>query len=110
MDPSGFYYKINDPGTDPKPGDLCTTIAAFYRVGYFNGVGIDSTAGTPAVFLLGNVIPGWQKAIPLIGTNGNMDIYIPPSLAYGSSDYQVGDIIIRGNSYLVFHVVLAQVQ
>ena len=110
MDPSGFYYKINNEGTGAKAKDLCTTIAAYYKIGYFSRPAFDSSVSSPAVFLLGNVIPGWQKAIPLVGTNGNIDIYIPPSLGYGSNDYSAGGITIPGGSYLVFHVVVAQIQ
>ena len=109
-DPSGFYYKINNEGTGAKAKDLCTTIAAYYKAGYFSGPAFDSSVASPATFLLGNVILGWQKAIPLVGTNGNIDIYIPPSLAYGSNDYSAGGITIPGGSYLVFHVVVAQIQ
>lgn len=110
MDPSGFYYKINNEGTGVKAKDLCTTIAAYYKIGYFSGPAIDSTEASPAVFLLGNVIPGWQKAIPLVGVNGNIDLYIPPSLGYGANDYTVGNITIPGGSYLVFHIVVSEIQ
>lgn len=108
--PSGFFYKINNAGTGTKAKDLCTTIAAYYKIGYFSGRAFDSTSASPAVFLLGNVIPGWQKAIPLIGVNGNMDLYIPPSLGYGANDYTVGNITIPGGSYLVFNVVVSEIQ
>ncbi|MEO9023294.1 MAG: FKBP-type peptidyl-prolyl cis-trans isomerase [Ginsengibacter sp.] len=110
-DPAGFYYKINKAGTDPKPKDLCSAIAAYYTLTYFNGVIIQSTqSGAPAVFQLSNVITGWQKALLLVGQNADIDIYIPPSLAYGPDDYTAGNTTIPGNSYLVFHVVVAQVQ
>lgn len=109
-DPSGFYYRVNNEGTGAKAKDLCTTIAAYYKIGYFAGPAFDSTASSPAVFLLGNVIPGWQKAIPLVGVNGNIDLYIPPSLGYGANDYTVGNITIPGGSYLVFNVVVSEIQ
>jgi FKBP-type peptidyl-prolyl cis-trans isomerase FkpA len=113
--PSGFYYTINDQGDGPSPTGLCSTVAVFYRGGFFNGKGFDSSAtGAPAIFQLGQVIPGWQKALPLIAKSGDMAMYIPPSLAYGSKPVinpdNPLDTVIPANSYLVFHVVMADVQ
>ena len=114
MDPSGFFYKINEPGSGPTVKDLCTTVAVFYKGTFFNGKVFDSTStGTPAIFQVGRVIPGWQKAIPLIAKGGDITLYIPPSLAYGSNNVvnpNTGDTIIRANSNLVFHVQLADLQ
>lgn len=107
-DSSGFFYTINQPGTDPKATGPCSNIATYYRGGFFNGTGFDSTvSGNPAIFPLGGVIPGWQKGIPLVGTGGSINLYIPPSLAYGAEDTkypQTGQVIIPANSYLVFQV------
>lgn len=112
--PSGFYYTINNPGDGLSPTNLCSTVAVFYRGGFFNGKGFDSTAtGAPAIFQLGQVIAGWQKALPLIAKGGDIMLYIPPSLAYGAKpviNKTTGDTVIVANSYLVFHVVLADVQ
>ena len=113
-DSSGFFYTINNPGTDPKPKDLCTTVAAFYRGGFFNGSGFDSSAsGNPLIFQLFQVIPGWQKGISLVGKGANINLYIPPSLGYGSKDVtdpSTGKVVIPANSYLVFQVSVADIQ
>jgi FKBP-type peptidyl-prolyl cis-trans isomerase FkpA len=111
--PSGFFYNINQPGSGPTVTNLCTTIAVFYRGGFLNGTGFDSTNGNPAIFQLGQVIPGWQKAIPLIAKSGDITLYIPPSLAYGSkavTDPNTGNVVIPANSNLVFRVVVADIQ
>jgi len=113
MDPSGFFYKINNEGTGSKATSLCSTVAVYYRGGFLNGNGFDSTSGNPAVFQLGQVIPGWQKALPLIATSGKITLYIPPSLAYGSKEVKdpaTGRVIIPANSNLVFDVALVDVQ
>jgi FKBP-type peptidyl-prolyl cis-trans isomerase FkpA len=113
-DSSGFYYTINQPGSGKGDTSLCTTIAAFYRGGFFNGNGFDSSAsGNPIIFQLFQVIPGWQKAIPLVGTGGNINLYIPPSLGYGAKDVtdpSTGKVVIPANSYLVFQVSVAAIQ
>lgn len=109
--PSGFYYKINTPGTTTSIKDLCTVVAVNYKGSFFNGNGFDSTTTEPAVFQLGQVIDGWQKAIPLIGTGGSIDIYLPPSLGYGASERKDrdGNVVIPANSFLVFHIELVGV-
>lgn len=111
--PSGFYYTINVHGDGTSATSLCSTLAVFYRAGFFNGKGFDSSAtGTPAVFQLGRVIPGWQKGLPLIARGGDITLYIPPSLAYGSKPVtdSLRNVVIPANSNLVFHVVIADVQ
>lgn len=113
MDPSGFFYIINQPGSGPSATSLCSTIAVYYRGGFLNGVGFDSTlSGNPAVFQLGQVIAGWQKAIPLVAKSGDITLYIPPSLGYGATDVKddTGHVVIPANSNLVFHVKVADIQ
>ncbi|MEO6838425.1 MAG: FKBP-type peptidyl-prolyl cis-trans isomerase [Ginsengibacter sp.] len=107
-DPAGFYYTINNPGTPPAVANLCSTITVFYKGSFFNGAVFDSTTtGNSATFELGQVILGWQKGIPLIKNTGDITLYIPPSLGYGSEPYpNTGPIVIPANSYLIFHVVL----
>ncbi|MGN6532737.1 MAG: FKBP-type peptidyl-prolyl cis-trans isomerase [Ginsengibacter sp.] len=113
-DSSGFYYTISNPGTDPKPKDLCTMIAANYKGSFFNGNVFDSSgAGNPLVFQLIQVITGWQKGLSLIGKGGSINLYIPPTLGYGSeakSDPYTGKVVIPANSYLVFEVTIADLQ
>ncbi|MEO8823846.1 MAG: FKBP-type peptidyl-prolyl cis-trans isomerase [Ginsengibacter sp.] len=111
--PSGFYYKINELGDGPSATTLCSTLAVFYRGGFFNGKGFDSSAsGRPAIFQLGQVIAGWKKGLPLIKKSGDITLYIPPSLGYGSKAVtdSAGKVVIPPNSNLVFRVVLADVQ
>lgn len=111
--PSGFYYNINTPGDGPSPTTLCSTLAVFYRGGFLNGKGFDSTSsGSPAIFQLGQVIAGWKKGLPLIKKSGDITLYIPPSLGYGSDEKKdsAGNVLIPANSILVFRVVLADVQ
>lgn len=105
--PSGFMYIIKEQGSGPSVTNLCSTIKVNYKGMLFNGDVFDSTQpGAPASFALGGVIVGWQKGIPLISKGGKINLYIPPSLAYGSKDItdNAGIIVIPGNSYLIFEV------
>lgn len=112
ISPSGFAYKIKEQGSGPSVTNLCSRITVNYRGGFFNGVGFDSTqSGAPAYFELGGVILGWQKGIPLLKQGGKIDLYIPPTLGYGSRDIRdnANNIIIPANSSLVFEVEVLRI-
>lgn len=109
--PSGFMYKIKEQGSGPSVANLCSNITVHYKGRFFNGTGFDSTTVSPAVFPLGGVILGWQKGIPLVNQGGKIDLYIPPSLAYGYEDIKdnSGKVVIPKNSYLVFEVEVLKI-
>ncbi|MDQ6842949.1 MAG: FKBP-type peptidyl-prolyl cis-trans isomerase [Bacteroidota bacterium] len=110
---SGFFYKINAAGSGTGVSNLCTTVAVTYKGQFFNGKVFDSTeTGLLANFQLGEVIVGWQKGVPLVSKGGNIDLYIPPSLAYGAGARRdnLGNIVIPANSYLIFNVHVVDIQ
>lgn len=112
-DSTGFYYSINNPGSDLKPKDACTAIAAFFKGSFFNGQTFDSTSTQPFIFNLYQMIPGWQQSLGRVGKGGSITLYIPPSLAYGAKDVtnpSTGQVVIPANSYLVFQVSIADLQ
>ena len=113
QDPAGFYYIINNAGTGISISNLCSTLSVSYKGTYFNGTTFDSTAANQvATFQLGQVIVGWQKGVPLINKGGEITLYIPPTLAYGPNDVKdnSGNVLVPGNSYLVFDITLVDVQ
>src|SRR5665647_417750 len=76
LDPSGFYYTINNQGMGPSVSNLCTVVNAEYKGGFFNGTSFDSTqTGEVRSFELGRVIAGWQKGVPLINKGGDITLY-----------------------------------
>jgi FKBP-type peptidyl-prolyl cis-trans isomerase len=113
LDPSGFYYTIDQPGDGPSVTGPCSAIAVYYRGGFLNGQAFDSTsAGNPAVFQLGRLVQGWIKGLPLIKKNGEITLYLPPALGYGYKDIydNTGKVIIPANSNLVFEITLVDLQ
>ena len=104
-DNRGFYYKIQTAGTGPTAG-LCSLIDIYYTGTLTNDVVFDGTTTTPASFTLGKLIPGWIKGIPLIKAGGRIQLYLPPTLAYGNQ--AVGTI--PANSILIFDIELLNVR
>ncbi len=110
---TGFFYKINTQGSGTGIANLCTNISVSYKGSFFNGKIFDSTiTGQKADFQLGEVLVGWQKGVPLISKGGDIDLYIPPSLAYGSTPRtdNMGNVVIPANSYLVFNIHIIEIQ
>ena len=103
--PAGFYYKIINPGTGTDTMLLCSEILIDYQGHFKNGQEFDK--GTDVYLVLGALIEGWRKGIPLIKKGGQIILFLPPSLAYGPEGYvENGQVIIPPNSQLIFDVTL----
>ena len=104
--PSGFYYKILNPGEGIDTMLLCSEILIDYKGQLKNGHVFDQA--TDAYLVLGALIEGWKKGLPLIKKGGEITLFIPPTLGYGSQDYknQNGVVVIPGNSMLIFEIKL----
>ena len=111
--PSGVFYTIVSPGAGATPA-ICSGINVKYKGSLIpSGAQFDATVGNSSIsFQLGELIVGWQKALPMIKAGGKINLYIPPSLGYGAQPVydQVGDIRIPPNSYLKFEIELLDVQ
>ncbi len=107
---SGVFYVIASPGSGGTPS-VCSSVTVKYTGSLLNGTVFDSNS-TGFSSMLGQLIPGWQKGLPLIKAGGSITLYIPPSLGYGSQDIRNsgGAIVIPGNSYLKFTIDLTAVQ
>ncbi|MEO8860774.1 MAG: FKBP-type peptidyl-prolyl cis-trans isomerase [Ginsengibacter sp.] len=118
---AGFFYTINQPGSGTSVVNLCSNVTVTYKGTFFTGqtfdaTGIDSTVTppqpVPVTIALGQLIIGWQKGIPIIKKDGDITLYIPPSLAYGSvpATDRYGNVVIPANSYLKFEIHLVDIQ
>lgn len=103
--PNGFFYEIFAPGTGTVTPVVCSNVVVTYAGYLTNGFKFDENT-TGAAFVLGSLITGWQKGIPLIKKGGSMNLYLPPSLGYGGN--AVGSI--PANSILIFSIQLLDVQ
>lgn len=104
----GFYYDIPAAGTGTVAPDVCKSVTVKY-IGYLtNGIKFTSTneETIPSTFVLGGLITGWQRGLPLIKAGGTINLYLPPTLGYGAT----GAGTIPGNSILLFTIQLTAVQ
>lgn len=117
-DSAGFYYNIETAGTGTVTPEVCTNIAVNYTGRLASNDSIfDKTSGTPAVFTLGSLIPGWIKGLKHLKEGGKMRLYLPPSLAYGSAgatrtDPTTGNtvVVIPANAILIFDLEIVAMQ
>ena len=105
---SGLYYVITTPGGAVHPTSN-STVTAYYN-GYFanDKVFERTTAGSPAIFPLANVIDGWQEGLQLIGAGGKIKLLIPSGLGYGGQTQynKSGAVVIPMNSVIIFDIEL----
>jgi FKBP-type peptidyl-prolyl cis-trans isomerase len=92
------------------------TASVNYTLWLYNQAGVESKGSrvesstdpgrTPFMLTLGvsNVIPGFTQGVLGMRVGGKRRVYIPPSLAYGSSGSQTGTI--PPNASLVFEIDL----
>lgn len=106
---SNLYYEILEPGAGTTPG-LCNEIVIGYTGKFTSGAVFENVETT--IYVLGSLIEGWKKGIPLIKTGGKIRLYIPPSLAYGNNDIEDrnGNVVIPGGSILIFEINLFDVR
>lgn len=118
---AGFFYTINQPGSGTSVTNLCSDVTVTYKGTFFTGKTFDATRidstvtppqPVPVTLTLGQLIVGWQKGIPLIKKDGDITLYIPPSLAYGAvpATDRYGNVVVPANSYLKFKIHLVDIQ
>lgn len=106
---SGLQYQVlaSGPATGRSP-TRSDAVKVHYRGTLTNGSVFDSSfdRGMPAVFGVGQVIPGWTEALQLMKPGDKWMLYIPSRLAYG--EHAMGDKI-PANSTLIFEVELLEI-
>ncbi|HTO14380.1 MAG TPA: FKBP-type peptidyl-prolyl cis-trans isomerase [Edaphocola sp.] len=101
-DTNGFYYRIITPGNETKPEQCGNAIIDY--VGKFKNEAIFDSRNNFNMYI-GSAVPGFKKGITYIGEGGEIELFIPPSLAYGNDDYNS----IPGGSTLIFKIKVRSV-
>lgn len=108
---SGLLYKVVKEGdAEKKATSNNDVVKVNYEGKLMNGYVFDSSykREQPAQFSLNQVIKGWTEGAKLIGEGGEIILYIPSELAYGTWGNQRGGI--GPNQALEFRVELLEVK
>ena len=105
---SGLQYTILTEGKGPKPS-ITDSVKVHYTGSLIDGTVFDSSVerGAPAVFGVGQVIPGWIEAMLMMPVGSKWKLFIPQELAYGASG---AGAQIKPYSVLIFEVELLGIE
>ena len=105
--PSGLQYEVLAEGKGRKP-KVTDKVQCHYHGTLIDGQVFDSSIqrGTPAVFGVNQVIPGWVEALQLMPEGSRWKLYMPSDLAYGE---QGAGGSIPANATLIFEVELIKI-
>jgi peptidylprolyl isomerase/FKBP-type peptidyl-prolyl cis-trans isomerase FklB len=105
---SGLQYEVLKQGDGPKP-KVTDTVKVDYVGTLVDGSEFDNSIkkGEPAVFSVGQVIPGWSEALQLMNVGSKYKIVIPANLAYGDNG---APPVIEPGAVLVFEVDLRSIE
>jgi len=105
---SGLQYQVIKEGSGPKP-KATDTVKVDYVGTLLDGTVFDSSIERkePAVFQVGQVIPGWAEAVQLMTVGSKYKVWIPSELAYGE---QGAGGKIPPNSTLSFDIDLLSIE
>ena len=101
---TGLLYRIDREGDANNKPTAGSIVKVDYEGKTGDGVVFDSSyqRGEPIEFGLNQVIPGWTIGMQLVGKGGQITLWIPPHMAYGSD----GSNSIGPNEALEFKVEL----
>jgi FKBP-type peptidyl-prolyl cis-trans isomerase FklB len=105
---SGLQYKVLTQGTGKVP-TAEQTVKVEYEGRLIDGTVFDASSNhgdEPAVFQVGQVIPGWTEALTMMPVGSEWEIYVPQELAYGNRN--AGQI--QPFSALIFKVKLLGIE
>jgi FKBP-type peptidyl-prolyl cis-trans isomerase FkpA len=105
QDSRGFFYTITNAGSGANPTPTSRVVVKY--VGSLTNGNVFDRNNNPGgeIFLLTQLIKGWQFGIPLIKKGGSITLYLPPTLGYGCS--AVGTI--PQGSILIFTIDLVDI-
>ncbi len=106
--PSGLQYRVVEEGSGEKPVSS-DTVKVHYRGTLIDGTEFDSSyaRGEPVTFQIANIINGWQQTLILMSEGAKWQVFIPPTLAYGSGGAGQN---IGPNETLVFEIELVSIE
>jgi FKBP-type peptidyl-prolyl cis-trans isomerase len=107
-DSSGLYYQIVKQGTGVSP--VASSNVTVTYVGSLLTGGVFDQSKTAVTFPLAQLIQGWQIGLPYLKAGGQIVLYIPSGLAYGTQATSTATSTVPANSNLIFTINLISVQ
>ena len=106
--PSGLQYRVLKAAEGRKPAEA-DLVEVNYRGTLINGTEFDNTSrrGEPTISPVSGFIPGVKEALTLMPVGSRWQLFIPPSLAYGTrgSGSKIGP-----NATLIFEMELVAIK
>lgn len=104
---SGLQYKIIKQGTGKKPTTK-STVSIHYEIHTIDGTLFETTLNydKPVQISLQDVFDGIAEGLQYVRTGGEIELYIPPALAYGNQHYSES----HSGSTLIYKVKLLKVK
>mgnify|MGYP004448459485 FL=1 len=104
---SGLQYQIIAEGSEKKAVSDMDTVVVRYKGTLLDGTVFDEVTPDmdPIPLTLNRVIPGWTEGLKLVGEGGQVKLFIPSELGYGTRGTQG----IEPYSTLQFDVELVEV-
>ena len=105
---NGVLYKVLEAGHGTKKPTPRSIVFVNYTGRLIDGTVFDTTEGQPlpALFMVGDLIMGWQIALTRMHEGDKWEVYIPAKWGYGS--LKMDDI--PAHSTLIFELELVKIE
>ncbi len=105
---NGVLYKVLEQGHGTKKPTPRSIVYVHYTGRLIDGTVFDTTEGQPlpALFMVGDLIMGWQIALTRMHEGDKWEVYIPAKWGYGA--LKMDDI--PAHSTLIFELELVRIE
>lgn len=105
---NGVMYKVLETGRGTRKPTPRSIVYVHYTGRLIDGTVFDSTEGDPlpALFMVGDLIMGWQIVLTRMHEGDRWEVYIPAKWGYGSQKTEG----IPAHSALVFDLELVKIE
>ena len=105
---NGVLYRVLESGRGTKKPTPRSIVYVHYTGKLIDGTVFDTTEGAqlPALFLVGDLIMGWQIALTRMHEGDKWEVYIPAKWGYGA--LKMDDI--PAHSTLIFTLQLVKIE
>ena len=105
---NGVMYRVLEEGSGTRKPTPRSIVYVHYTGKLINGTVFDTTKGDslPALFMVGDLIMGWQIALTRMHEGDKWEVFIPAKWGYGSM--KMDDI--PAHSTLIFEMELVKIE